>query len=136
MRYLYECTSASDRVLVTYFNPNVYFFAERGFAGGHVFLDSGWQNSPADQRLMVERLKRQRVPIVLSLPYDPGRGEDQDKQAKTLPLAFPLVAEYLQGRYTVAAESAFGGSRVFRVLVDSRLTPTGTFEALGLPCYR
>jgi hypothetical protein len=135
-RYLFECTAPTDRVLVTYFNPNVYFFAERGFAGGHVFLDSGWQDSPADQRLMIERLERQRVPVVLSLPYDPRKGDDQDKQAKVLPLAFPLVDEYLRRRYSVAAESAFGEGRVFRVLVDARLTPTGTYEPLGLPCYR
>jgi hypothetical protein len=135
-RYLFECTVPSDRVLVTFFKPEVFFFAERGFAGGQVYLDAGWHDSEADQHLTVERLERQRVPVVLTLAYDPDAVVAQDDQAGVLPRGFPFVYEYLQTRYTVAAESAFGGDRVYRVLVDPRLTQTGTYAPLGLPCYR
>jgi hypothetical protein len=46
-----------------------------------------------------------------------------------------LVADYLRGRYRSAPIQS-ESMRDFRVLVDSRLTPTGTYEPLGTPCYR
>ena len=48
---------------------------------------------------------------------------------------FPLVADYLHGRYRSAPMHG-ESMRDFRVLVDTRLTPTGTYEPLGTPCYR
>ena len=36
IRYLRECTARSDRVLIGWFAPDLYFFAQRGFAGGAV----------------------------------------------------------------------------------------------------
>jgi hypothetical protein len=123
VRYVFECTAATDRLLVTWFAPEVFFQAERAFAGGQVYLMPRWHSSPADQRLTIERLERQRVPIVLE-----KTGEDYASY-------FPLVADYLRDRYRsvpIQGESM----RDFRMLVDTRLTPTGTYEPLGTPCYR
>ena len=86
-RYVFDCTSPSDRVLVTWFAPEVFYYAERGFAGGQVslFRDfdatdvSGWHASPAEQRLTVERMQGQSVPIIL------GRRDEQDESAATTP---------------------------------------------------
>ena len=123
VRYVFECTSATDRLLVTWFAPEVFFQAERAFAGGQVYLMPRWHSSPADQRLTIERLEGQRVPIVLE-----KAGEDYASY-------FPLVADYLRGRYRSAPIQG-ESMRDFRVLVDTQLTPTGTYEPLGTPCYR
>jgi hypothetical protein len=85
-----------------------------------------WHNSPSDQRLTIERIGRQSVPIVIA-----GVEGDSVFQAQ-----FPDVAEYIRQRYVEAARSTFKGERVWRVLVDPRRTPVGTDAELGLPCYR
>jgi hypothetical protein len=123
MRYVFECTTTTDRLLVTWFGPEVFFYTERAFAGGQVYLIPGWNASPEDQRLTVERLDRQRVPIVL----ESVEGEYRQY--------FPIVAEYVHGRYREVPIRA-GTAPDYRVLVDTRLMPSGTYEPLGTPCYR
>jgi hypothetical protein len=123
MRYVFECTAESDRLFVTWFGPDVYFTTERRFAGGQAYLVAGWHSSPEDQRLTVSRLEQQRVPIVIER-------NSFDYQA-----AFPLVAEYIRSHYR---EVPIGSAsmRDYHVMVDTRLTPTSTYEPLGTPCYR
>ena len=131
-RYVFDCTTPSDRVLVTWFAPDVFFYAERGFAGGQVSLfrdvsKSGWHSSPAEQRLTVERMQGQSVPIIL------GRRDQQDEFSRD----YPLIYDHVQTRYTLAAESTFGENQSdFLVFVDRRLEPYVDHPDLGLPCYR
>ena len=125
-RYVLECTAPSDRFLVTWYAPDVFYYAERGFAGGQAFLYGGWHESVAAQRLTIERMQRETVPIIL------GRREDQED----LRLGFPLMYDYIQTRYRLAAESTFGGERTFLVFVDAQLAPVAEHPDLGLPCYR
>ncbi len=124
-RWAQTCTAPTDRLFVTWFAPEVFFFAERAFAGGQVYLHPGWHSSPADQRLTLERLRRQRVPIALSLADDDA-----------FPRQFPLVFEHVMRRYRVVAESTFGGQLSYAVRVDRQLSPTRIHDPLGLPCYR
>ncbi len=122
-RYVRECTAPTDRVFVTWFAPQLVFHAERGFAGGQVYLLPGWYSSPADQRLTIDRMARQRVPVVL---------EDIDADYRVY---FSDVYDYVHQQYTEVqpTSDAIAGVRVF---VDRRLMPAGTYEPLGLPCYR
>ena len=80
----------------------------------------------ADQRLTIQRMQRQSVPIVL------GRGD----QEEAFRHGFPLVYDYVQTRYRLAAESTFGGEQSFLVFVDAQVDPDGEYPDLGLPCYR
>ena len=125
-RYLLDCTAPSDRVLVTWFEPDVFYYAERGFAGGQTYIYSGWHASVADQRLTIKRMQRQSVPIILMRQVD----EESFRQE------FPLMYDYIQTRYRLAAESTFGGGRTFLVFVDAQLAPVAEHPGLGLPCYR
>jgi hypothetical protein len=123
MRYVFDCTVPTDRILAAGFAPQVFFYAERPFAGGQVYLIPGWHDSADDQRLTRERLQRQRVPIVLEIG---------DSDYETF---FPHVAEHIHRYYR---RTPLSGDRVsgYRILVDQRLTPTGRYEPLGAPCYR
>jgi hypothetical protein len=123
LRYAFECTQDTDRLVAAWFAPEVYFYVERPFAGGQVYLISRWHNSPDDQRLTIERLEHQRVPIVIEK-------DDWDYENY-----FPLVADYIHQRYRVVP---IEGDTIqgFRVLVDTHLTSTGVYEPLGAPCYR
>ena len=126
-RYVLDCTAPTDRVLVTWFSPDVYYYAERGFAGGQSFFFGGWHASIADQRLTLERMQRQSVPIILGRrDQEPGFERD-----------FPLVYEYVRTRYRLAAESTFGGEPpYYLVFVDTQMEPVAQHLDLGLPCYR
>ena len=125
-RYLLDCTAPSDRVLVTWFEPDVFDFAERGFAGGQAYFEHGAFGSVADQRLTIERMQQQSIPIIL------GRRDQED----LFRLGFPLVYDHVQTRYRLAAESTFGGEQTFLVYVDAQLNPDAEHPDLGLPCYR
>jgi hypothetical protein len=125
-RYVLECTRPSDRVLTGVFEPQIAFYAERGFAGGQVYLQEGWYASDADQLLTIERLKRQRVPIVILSAQE----EPQVQRA------FSRVYQYVIENYQEAARSDFGGRRVYAVFTSRHIQPRSTHAALGLPCYR
>jgi hypothetical protein len=125
-RYIHTCTTPEDRVLVTWFEPGVFFYAQRPFAGGQVYLDPGWHDSPHDQRLTIARMQAQRVPIVLV------RAEVE----RLYEQRFPLVHDYVRQRYRTAARSTFGADEEYAVLVDRSVQPSGRYEPLDLPCYR
>ncbi len=125
-RYLLDCTSPSDRVLVTWYAPDVFFYAERGFAGGQTFLIGEWHASVADQRLTLERMQRQSVPIILA------RRDRVDLFRRD----FPLIYDYVQTRYRLAESTLGGEPTAHMVFVDTRLDPVGEHPVLGLPCYR
>ena len=69
--YIARCTGPDDRVMVVDFQPQVPFFAGRGFAGGMlVFFGDHW-SSAADQQRIVQRLQSESVPMVISRGADP-----------------------------------------------------------------
>ena len=126
-RYVLDCTAPSDRVLVTWFAPDVFYYAERGFAGGQVYLHAPWHASVADQRLTLDRMKQQSVPIIL------GRRDSQERFRQ----GFPLIYDYVRTNYRLAAESTFRGEPPsLLVFVDARRDPSGEHPDLGLPCYQ
>ena len=122
-RYVYECTASTDRLFVAWFAPQVYFQSERPFGGGQVALQEGWYATPADQRVSVALLQRQKVPIIL---------ENMDWEYER---HFPILAEYVRGHYRnveIPADWAQG----YRVLIDPNVKPTGTYDLFDMPCYR
>ena len=127
-RYVLDCTAPSDRILVTWFAPEVFYYAERGFAGGQVYLDGPWHASVADQRLTIDRMQQQSVPIIL------GRRDEQEVFQQD----FPLIYDFVRSKYRLAAESTFRGEAP--VFSDIRGRTTGLLTAehpdLGLPCYQ
>jgi hypothetical protein len=125
-RYVLECTRPSDRILAGSFEPQIFFYAERAFAGGQVYLKGGWHESPADQRLTITRMQHQRVPLVII-----NAATEAEVQGR-----FPLVYQYVQDNYREAARANFGGGPDYAVFVKRELTPRGTYPSLGIPCYR
>jgi len=125
-RYVHECTKPTDRALVTWFAPDVYYYSGRGFAGGQVFWFDHYLTSPEEQRRSVEKLQAESVPIIITGGSD---GED-------FPRDYRYVHEYIVNHYHTAQEAGFGDQGLLHVLVDGRLAPSGTYPALSLPCFR
>lgn len=126
-RYLNECTAPDDRVLTLGYVPEVFFLSQRRFAAGSVWIQPRFFTSDADQRLMIERISRYRVPIVITVP-------EPEYTTEYTP-SFPLLTTLVSRDYREEGTVDFGRGFRFRVLSRSNLTPTRTYDLNGLPCY-
>ena len=130
VQYAKACTGPNDRILATWFVPELYSYAARGFAGGMVvFFGGHWSETPFQQQIL-SRLRRQSVPIVFieMATYDDFRH------------AYELIDDYLRANYHIAGESdlgdPFAGEHGYRVMVRKDLTPRRTYEPWQLPCFQ
>ena len=124
-RYVLECTRPGDRILAGSFEPQFFFFAERAFAGGLPLLKGGWHQSREAQQLAVERLRRQRVPIVVI-----------NVATEAEVRGFSIVYQYIQDNYREAWRGNFEGGPDYAILVKRDLPARRTYPSYGLPCYR
>jgi hypothetical protein len=124
--YVNACTNPTDRVLVQAYIPQVLALARRAFAGGHADLRPGFFKTEEAQRLVVERLQHQSVPIILLESGDSLRG---------FRASFPLVTAYIDQHYEMTATRVFDGRFGITLFVRRDAKPEGTWEPLGWPCY-
>jgi hypothetical protein len=125
--YVRECTEPDDRLLVTWFAPEIYFYAERRFAAGLAFFYRGFFSSPAEEEVALARLRAQHVPIVLA-----QAGQYEESFARE----HPRLAAHLADRYVVAGEISDDDGQRYRVLADRRAVPVRAIPPWSLPCYR
>jgi hypothetical protein len=126
-RYVAECTSPEDHLLLVTYAPEIPVFARRRFAGGQGTFGLNFYTAEEQQRTAVMRLREQSVPVVLG-SFDEYEGEFVDD--------YPIVAEYLAKHYRDAGTIAVDGEPRFRVMVESAREPRGIDATLNLPCYR
>jgi len=124
-RYMRECTKPDDRLLATFFAPEVYFYSERKFAAGLAFFYQGFFVSPAGEEIALARLRAQRVPIALA---------EVSSYEQFFVRDHPRLAAYLAEQYVVAGEIA-APEGTYRVLIDRRATPSRSSSAWSLPCF-
>jgi hypothetical protein len=124
--YLSDCTPLDARVFVQPYIPQVLPLARRGFAGGHADLRPGFFTDEAAQRLTLERLQRQNVPIALL--------ETGDALAN-FRASFPLISAYLDQHYQVGGTHTFDERFGITLLVRNDAGLTGRDDELGWPCF-
>ena len=124
--YVRECTKPDDRLLLTWFAPEVYFYAERPFAAGLAFFYPGFFSSPAEEAVALARLKAQAVPIVIT---------DVASYEQSFVHDHPLLAAHLAEQYAVAGEVTAAEGR-YRVLTDRRAAPVRVSSQWSLPCFQ
>src|SRR5262249_43710485 len=122
VRYAYACTKPDDQLLVTWFAPDVYFYADRKFAGdrwGYLPFD----NSPERQQRVLDTLKAQSVPLVfVDIDYYPEFRR-----------SWPALAAYLDQSYRLEAEVPVADERIIRVLAFNGRVPSRYVKLEGLP---
>lgn len=125
IRYVRRCTDPSDRVLAIAYLPEVFYASRRRFGGGMVVFVHRLR-SPDIQRLTIERLQRQSVPLVII----------NESERESFEEKFPLVNDYLHATYEPVRTLEFpdGGGR-FTVLTHPAAVATGVYEPLELPCF-
>jgi hypothetical protein len=125
-RYVAECTSPDEYLLVAAEAPEIPVYARRRFAAGQGTVALGRYASDAEQRRAMARLASQSVPIILA---DAARFEAEFVRP------YPLLAKHLAEHYREAGTIVAGGSRLL-VLVDTARQPVRTDPHLGLPCFQ
>ena len=119
-RYIRECTNPEDRLFIAGFFPDVHFYSARGFAGGREDFNPDLHSSLRDQRMTIDRLERQSVPIVLI--------------KRDLTQA-PLVDAYLRQRYRLVPHIDPETTQGLSLFVERRRAPTRVYAPLNTPCY-
>lgn len=123
--YLHECTAPSDYLLLTWPAPEYYFFARRPFGAGHVeFLPPDAFTTPTDRAQMLERLSKQRIPIVLT---------NKDRLGE-FTHAYPDVAAFLEGSYRPAGHFEIYDGSTIEISVRNDLEGRGTWGDQQWPC--
>jgi hypothetical protein len=125
--YVRACTEPGDRLFVLGVYPELYYFADRLFAGGHAWLLPLYYSGAADEGRIVARLKAANVPIVLT--------EDRATYDREYRPVFEQVDRYLRDHYVDVGEIDVGDAPPLRVLAHARISPSGQYEPLGLPCF-
>jgi hypothetical protein len=125
--YLNACTSPDDRIFVQPYIPQVLAMARRAFAGGHADLRPGFFDAVEAQTRTIERLRRQSVPVALLESGDEYRNFRK---------AFPLIADYFDANYRLAATRTFDGRFVLQLFARVELRSRRDFTLLDWPCFR
>ena len=125
--YVNACTAPDDRVLALGYMPELFYLAQRRFAGGSVWIQPKFFDTVADQQLMVDRVVRYRVPITVTVPEPEYTAEYVS--------SFPLLTKMLGENYREIGTIDFGRGFRFRILSRRDLTPTGSYTFNQLPCF-
>jgi hypothetical protein len=128
-RYVRECTAPTDRLFATWFVPDLYFYAQRGFAGRIVALFGGHWSEERFQRRSVDALAAQSVPIVITRTGDEHFRED-----------YAQIDSYIRDHYSLAGTSDFGdpdiGQDGYSVWVQRNRATAETYAGTSFPCFR
>lgn len=127
VHYLRECTGPQDRVLVTWFAPDIYVFAQRGFAARMPVVFGGHWSEPRFARRSVEALAAERALVVIVRDGDDRFAADH-----------PALAAFVAEHYREAGTTTFGGgagAQAYTVLVRRDRSPSRLHAPTSLPCF-
>jgi hypothetical protein len=128
VQYVHRCTAPNERVLIMPYWPELLPLADRRFAGGRLSVLPGFLTTESHQRVMVQRWRRQSVPIVLV--------DEEASYQSAYKFAVPLINAYLFERYVFAGTLRVSENATLRVFVDRLRRPAGVFGDAMLPCFQ
>jgi len=130
VRYLRRCTNPPDHVFASWFTPQLFYFAQRGFGGGMSATFGSHWSEPRFQQRSIAAFESQPTPLVLVRAggYQQFSGD------------YPLLMTYVEQHYRPAGESSFGdadaGPGGYRVLIRLDRAASSLDQETGLPCLR
>jgi len=92
--YVRACVPESDRLLVLWFEPEIYYYGDRLMAQRHLVFAPTWAAVPHEQRMTIERIRRFAPPIALA------RRSALEGYARA---SYPGVVDDVQKEYELAA---------------------------------
>jgi hypothetical protein len=125
IRYLHACTTSGDAVLLTWAAPEYYYFAQRRFGAGHaLFLPPDAFTTARDQARMLERIRKDRIPVVL---INEGRSGEFAN-------AYPAVDRYIRDAYVAVGNFKIRDGSLITVAIGRDFKSKGTYDPEGWPC--
>jgi hypothetical protein len=125
VRYVRGCTSGDEPLLILWFAPDLYYYADRPFAGRLGFYLEGYWTSALHEELNLSAIERDRPTIAL---VEAGREE-------TDLYTYPRLLEYVRRNYNSIGAVTSSDGRTIRVLARSDRVPTSIDPEHGWPCY-
>jgi hypothetical protein len=92
--YVRDCVPSADRLLVLWFEPEIYYYSDRLMAQRHLVFAPTWAGLAHEQRMTLEKVIRFSPPIALA------RRSALDGYARA---SYPGVVEHVQREYRLAA---------------------------------
>ena len=129
LRYIYECTRSDDRIWLLTETYAVPYYTERRVVG-HIYWGMGFLATPEYQRRTIERIDKEQVPFILSFG-----GSRPLEYLEAYDLVHAYAEKRYVTRYAVPEDRTERGLTIW-MLTDGRRKPTGTYEFLGLPCFK
>jgi hypothetical protein len=124
-RYLASCTAPGDRVLAMTFAPELFFYANRGFAGGHVAMTPGYYVAARHEAGVLEQMAREQVPVVIMDSETDGE----------MAVHYPRLAARVASGYAEVGRIEVGPGKELILLADRARQPLRFFADGRLPCY-
>jgi hypothetical protein len=122
-RYVHDCTNPDDRLLLTWFAPEINVYSHRVFAGGEAALMPAFRQAAQYEPSVLARLSRQSVPIVLA-------AETLDEFHRV----YPALSKHLGAHYHKAGEFVADGGKI-QIFVETSRPQAGIDEEFGWPCF-
>jgi hypothetical protein len=121
-QYAAECLPASQRLLVLWFAPEIYYHSGRLMASRHLY-DPGYEELEQELRLTTDKIKRYAPPLVFAT------GELESYVAKV----YPEVAQYVNRDYEAVGIIEDDGQR-YRVFLRKDASIVRRFGEHEWPC--
>jgi hypothetical protein len=123
--YVRECVPPSDRLLVLWFEPEIFYYSERLMAQQHLVFAPAWAGLEHEQTRTMQKVKRYAPLIALA-----KRSAVEDYVRP----AFPSLLKYVENDYLRAATVDNAGEEY--VIFSSRdRPPLRGFGSQNWPCF-
>ena len=126
VRYIRDCTFENEPLLVLWFAPDLYYYADRPFGSRLGFYMEGYWASPVHERANIAAIERDRPLLAV---VEAGR------EATDL-YTYPQLLAYVEEHYSPIGELPSPGGNPIRVLARNDHSPVSIDAELGWPCYR
>ena len=123
--YVRECVPPSDRLLVLWFEPEIYYYSERLMAQRHLGFAPAWAALEHEQRMTLEKVSRFAPPVALA-----RRSAFEDQARAT----YPGVVAYVEREYSRAATVEDDGEEYW-IFTRRDRPPLRGFGPQGWPCH-
>jgi len=122
IEYLMTCTAPRSRILAIAVVQQLFFYTNRGFAGGHDGL-SGFYTSDRQATQVLQRLSREDVPLVVL----------DHEFAGSMAGTYPRIAQYVTQHYHEVGRFDINEDKVYILLAENGRLPVRSFG--DLPCF-
>jgi hypothetical protein len=123
--YVRECVPVEDRVLVLWFEPEIYYYSDRLMAQRHLVFAPAWAALEHEQRATLDKINRFKPPLALM------RRSALEEYARA---TYPGVIAYVTQHYDLAATVQDSGED-YLIYARRDRPAVRTFSSGTWPCY-